>query len=122
MAAAVAGRNEQPAARPEGAVRTLNSRPSAIVAAVPRDSADLAPVIADHPDAYIVALFDVTHARLGPAVARQISPMIELALEVSMSMATARGQPDTLRGRRCLVDHRDEATSPRVGTGHPWSA
>lgn len=78
---------EFPHAQPERSLHTLTSRPGAIVAAVPPGSIAAAQLIADHPDADIVLVFDRAHARHGAAVAQQVSSMVELAFSLGATAA-----------------------------------
>lgn len=71
--------------RPERSLHRLSSRPSLLVVSVPPGSADAAALVADHPDADIVLVFDAVHARHGAEVARQVGSMVELALGVELS-------------------------------------
>ncbi|WP_040796992.1 hypothetical protein [Nocardia higoensis] len=71
--------------RPERSLHRLTSRPSLIVAPVPPGTAEAATLVADHPDADIVLVFDAVHARYGADLARQVSSMVELALGVELS-------------------------------------
>lgn len=87
--AVVSDWRERAVDRPERAVHTLAVRPAIIVAAVPPGSADAAALVADHPDADIVLVFDAVHARLGAATAARISGLVETALGVQLDLDAA---------------------------------
>lgn len=89
--AAVVGWHERAHSFAERGLRSLASRPAVIVLPVPPGSADAAPVIADHPDADVLLVFDAVHTKLGGALAAQVSAMVELALGVELSLP---GQPN----------------------------
>ncbi|MCF8610510.1 hypothetical protein L5G28_10145 [Gordonia sp. HY285] len=87
LRAAVTDWNERPAPRPERALRDLSPRPGVVVMPVPPGAVDGAAVIADHPDADIVLVFDHVHARDGAAIAAQVASIVELSIGVGMDDA-----------------------------------
>lgn len=89
---ATPGWRERVESRPARALHTLTSRPAVVVIPVSPGSVDAAPIIAAHPDADIVLVFDIAHARHGAAVARQVASMVELALGVELSMLDDAGK------------------------------
>ena len=101
--------------RPVKALRELSSRPSLIVLPVPPGSADAGAVVADHPDADVVLVFDAVHAAHGRGLAQQIYSMVELALGVEVELA--RASSDSAHGANGanganVPDSTERAESP----------
>ncbi|GGM63144.1 hypothetical protein ACFFX1_14335 [Dactylosporangium sucinum] len=93
LRAAVVQWRERAEPRPERSLHTLSARPAVIVMAVPPGSAEAPAVVAAHPDADVVLVFDAVHARHGAEVARQVAALIELAAGVGQSAPAARPAP-----------------------------
>ncbi|GAA2373057.1 hypothetical protein [Dactylosporangium salmoneum] len=93
LRAAVMQWRERAEPRPERSLHKLSVRPAVIVMAVPPGSAEAPAVIAAHPDADVVLVFDAVHARHGAEVARQVASLIELAVGVGQGASAARPAP-----------------------------